>query len=50
MSTLPATVSLKPGELSIRYQNPEDLLQQLLILARSICHDHHSFLQLTSEE
>lgn len=50
ISGLPETVALEPGRLSIRYRDPEDLLQQLLILARSICHDHHAFLELTRPE
>lgn len=48
LQSLPVTIQLEPGRLSILYQSPEELLQQLLLLARTICHDHPSFLSRTS--
>jgi len=47
LDTLPDTIELRAGLLSVRHAGPEDLLRQLLLLARTICHDHPAFMSLT---
>lgn len=47
LDTLPDTIELRAGLLSVRHAGPADLLRQLLLLARTICHDHSTFMNRT---
>lgn len=48
LDALPDTIELRAGLLSVRHAGPEDLLRQLLLLARTICHDHSAFMSRTT--
>jgi len=41
---LPSTVHLSPGQLSVHFQSPEDLLRQLFELSKAIGSDYEGFL------